>query len=157
LKTSANLPIATSHLKAEKRPVPSLSVVVVVSVASQNLVSSQSRLQSKRREHHHTRQNTSRTFIFPNRINPLHITVKMARTGIVHHIGTFLLFAASILLLITTISAPVINDIGILKVKLTNGTAGHQSVVTFGTFGYCILDAGYVYLVSQWRIQRANQ
>jgi hypothetical protein len=66
----------------------------------------------------------------------------MARTGIVHHIGTFLLFSASILFLITTISAPVVNDIGILKVTLTNRTHGHQSVVTFGTFGYCILDAG---------------
>lgn len=70
----------------------------------------------------------------------------MARTGIVHHIGTFLLFAASILILITTISAPVVNDIGILKVKLTNGTDGHQSAVTFGTFGHCVLHTRYVYL-----------
>ncbi|KAI9644230.1 hypothetical protein NHQ30_007585 [Ciborinia camelliae] len=61
-------------------------------------------------------------------------------TGFIHHIGTFLLFASAILLLITTISAPVINDIGILKVRLTNGTGGHHSVVSFGTFGYCVLD-----------------
>ncbi|TEY44890.1 hypothetical protein BOTCAL_0342g00140 [Botryotinia calthae] len=61
-------------------------------------------------------------------------------TGFLHHIGTFLLFASSILLLITTISAPVINDIGILKVKLTNGTDSHNSVVSFGTFGYCVLN-----------------
>lgn len=61
-------------------------------------------------------------------------------TGFLHHIGTFLLFASSILLLITTISAPVINDIGIMKVKLTNGTDSHNSVVSFGTFGYCVLD-----------------
>ncbi|APA16253.1 hypothetical protein SS1G_10456 [Sclerotinia sclerotiorum 1980 UF-70] len=64
----------------------------------------------------------------------------MGATGFLHHIGTFLLFASAILLLITTISAPVINDIGIMKVKLTNGTASHHSVVSFGTFGYCVLD-----------------
>lgn len=53
-----------------------------------------------------------------------------------HTIGVILMFAASVLLLITTISAPVINDIGILKVSLDN-----SSTVNFGTFGYCILDA----------------
>jgi len=58
----------------------------------------------------------------------------MAQTGFFHHIGTFLLFAACILLLITTISAPVVNDIALLKVSLTNG-----STASFGTFGYCIL------------------
>jgi len=59
----------------------------------------------------------------------------MARTGFFHHIGTFLLFAAAILLLITTISSPVVNSIAILKVDLKNG-----STVAFGTFGHCILD-----------------
>jgi len=57
-----------------------------------------------------------------------------------HHVGTFLLFAASILLLITTISAPVIKDIAILKVTLTNSSDARHSSVTFGTFGYCVLD-----------------
>lgn len=61
-------------------------------------------------------------------------------TGIVHHIGTFLLFAAAILLLVTTISAPVIKDIAILKVMLTNATDIRNSSVTFGTFGHCVLD-----------------
>jgi len=65
----------------------------------------------------------------------------MARTGAFHHVGTFLLFAASILLLITTISAPVVNDIALLKVTLTNtSTDGRKSSVTFGTFGFCVLD-----------------
>lgn len=64
----------------------------------------------------------------------------MARTGIVHHVGTFLFFAAAILLLITTISAPVVKDIAILKVVLTNQTDIRNSSVTFGTFGHCILD-----------------
>ena len=64
----------------------------------------------------------------------------MAKTGIFHHVGTFLLFAAAILLLITTISAPVIGDIAILKVMLTNKTDIRNSSVTFGTFGHCVLD-----------------
>lgn len=58
----------------------------------------------------------------------------MARTGMFHHVGTFLLFAASILLLITTISAPVVDHFSLLKVSLTN-----DSSVSFGTFGHCIL------------------
>jgi hypothetical protein len=64
----------------------------------------------------------------------------MAKTGIFHHIGTFLLFVAAILLLITTISAPVIGDIAILKVMLTNKSDLRNSSVTFGTFGHCVLD-----------------
>jgi hypothetical protein len=64
----------------------------------------------------------------------------MAKTGIFHHVGTFLLFAAAVLLLITTITAPVIGDMAILKVMLTNKTEIRNSSVTFGTFGHCILD-----------------
>lgn len=64
----------------------------------------------------------------------------MAITGFFHHIGTFLLFAATILLIITSISAPVVNDIGLLKVKLSNATNDHYSEVSFGTFGYCVLN-----------------
>merc|ERR1712036_161287 len=76
--------------------------------------------------------------------SPLHLSlhrqhhttkVTMAKTGIFHHVGTFLLLAASVLLVITTISAPIINSIPILKVNLANG-----SDVSFGTFGYCILN-----------------
>jgi len=61
----------------------------------------------------------------------------MARTGFFHHIGTFLLFAATILLLITCISSPVVNDLAILKVDLGNRASSYHSTVTFGTFGYC--------------------
>jgi hypothetical protein len=68
----------------------------------------------------------------------------MAKTGIFHHVGTFLLFVAAILLLITTISAPVVGDIAILKVTLTNKTDLRNSSVTFGTFGHCILDVAPV-------------
>ncbi|MCJ1369031.1 hypothetical protein MMC20_000238 [Loxospora ochrophaea] len=64
----------------------------------------------------------------------------MARTGPLHWVGVLFLLAATILLLITTISAPVINDIGILKVTLTNSSNLRHSSVTFGTFGHCVLD-----------------
>jgi len=50
---------------------------------------------------------------------------------IVHHIGTFFLFVAAILLLITTITAPVVRDLSMLTVNTPSGT------ITFGTFGYC--------------------
>jgi len=64
----------------------------------------------------------------------------MKSTGVFHHIATFLLFASAILILITTISAPVVGDIGILKVTLTNKTDIRHSSLTFGTFGHCALD-----------------
>jgi len=62
----------------------------------------------------------------------------MAR--IFHWTGVVFIFLASILLLITTISAPVVKDIAILKVMLTNHTDIRNSSVTFGAFGHCILD-----------------
>jgi len=74
----------------------------------------------------------------------------MARTGIFHHVGTFCLFAAAILLLITTISAPVVNDISILKVTLTNSSALRHSSVTFGTFGHCVLDVAPAQTDQDW-------
>lgn len=70
----------------------------------------------------------------------------MRQTGFFHHIGTFLLFAATILLLVTCISAPVVDSLAILKVDLKDQSAPDASV-TFGTFGYCINNVngdGYV-------------
>lgn len=64
----------------------------------------------------------------------------MAVTGFFHHIGTFLLLASTVLLIITTISAPVVNDISMLKVTLANATNEHYSEISFGTFGYCYLN-----------------
>lgn len=61
----------------------------------------------------------------------------MARTGFFHHIGTFLLFVATVLLIITCISAPVVHDLAILKVDLGNRPSSTHSTVTFGTFGFC--------------------
>lgn len=52
----------------------------------------------------------------------------------------FLLFAASILLLITTISAPIIDNAGLLRAALANYTNHDNSALVFGTFGYCVLN-----------------
>ncbi|KAJ8115346.1 hypothetical protein ONZ43_g4688 [Nemania bipapillata] len=82
----------------------------------------------------------------------------MARTGFIHHIGTFFLFAATVLLIITDISAPVVSDISLLKVELGtnrrsnlfNNEDDRFPTVTFGTFGYCITDlTSYVFLVGE--------
>jgi hypothetical protein len=67
----------------------------------------------------------------------------MARTGFFHHIGTFLLFAATILLIVTCISSPVVRHLSILKVDYRN-TA--DSSVSFGTFGYCLNNVGNGYV-----------
>lgn len=62
----------------------------------------------------------------------------MAIGRFIHHFGTFLLFAATILLVVVSISAPVVNNIALLRVDLADTIAGDE--VTFGTFGYCVLD-----------------
>lgn len=66
----------------------------------------------------------------------------MAKTGFFHHVGTFLLFAATILLLVTCISSPVVNKLAILKVDLGDQDASDHGSITFGTFGYCVNGAG---------------
>ncbi|KAI3535749.1 pH-response regulator [Colletotrichum abscissum] len=60
----------------------------------------------------------------------------MAVTGFIHHFGTFLLLVATILLVITSISAPVVHNISLLTVNLGDTSAGNE--ITFGTFGYCV-------------------
>ncbi|KAK4200662.1 SUR7/PalI family-domain-containing protein [Triangularia verruculosa] len=76
----------------------------------------------------------------------------MARTGFIHHFGTFLLFSATVLLIITCISAPVVRSIALLKVELpgdsndnNNGEFGflpdqngNDPSISFGVFGYCL-------------------
>jgi hypothetical protein len=67
-------------------------------------------------------------------------------TGFFHHIGTFLLLAATILLIVTCISAPVVHNIGLLKVDLDDRSFNHRTVA-FGTFGYCINDPNQPYVL----------
>ncbi|KAL8418103.1 hypothetical protein RB594_001646 [Gaeumannomyces avenae] len=65
----------------------------------------------------------------------------MAVTGLVHHFGTFMLFSAVILLVITNITAPVVHNISLLRIDLNDAQGQHNPALTFGTFGHCFVDA----------------
>lgn len=75
-------------------------------------------------------------------ISRLNHTITMARTGFFHHFGTFLLLVATVLLIVTCISAPVINEISIMKVDFGRLHVGGLKRVTFGTFGWCEIADG---------------
>lgn len=67
----------------------------------------------------------------------------MARTGFIHHIGSFLLLVATVLLIITSISAPTVRSISMLRVEIDGGLANRDNpVITFGTFGWCVQNTG---------------
>ncbi|KAM0668390.1 hypothetical protein ACQRIT_000918 [Beauveria bassiana] len=53
----------------------------------------------------------------------------------VHHIGTLLLLVTAILLLVASISSPVVNNLALLKIQFRNGLDTED--MTFGSFGYC--------------------
>ncbi|KAF4345444.1 palI [Fusarium beomiforme] len=55
----------------------------------------------------------------------------------IHHIGAFFLLAATVMLVVVSITAPVVNDIALLKVDF-NGNFRGGNGVNFGTFGYCV-------------------
>lgn len=63
----------------------------------------------------------------------------------IHYIGVFLLFLSSLLLLLVTISAPIIDHLGLLRVDLGNSSKAHEYSIVFGTFGYCTLNALLVF------------
>jgi hypothetical protein len=65
-----------------------------------------------------------------------------------HHIGTFLLFAATVFLIIPSITSPVINSLGLLTVDLRDSAPGSGSEVSFGSWGYCIQDGNGKYVFS---------
>ncbi|PKS07558.1 hypothetical protein jhhlp_006162 [Lomentospora prolificans] len=68
-------------------------------------------------------------------------TTEIMKANFCHMIGSFLLLVATILLIVTSITAPVVNSLGILTVDLgKDSTVGKE--VSFGTFGWCIEDAG---------------
>lgn len=60
----------------------------------------------------------------------------MAQTGFFHHIASGLLFLAFVMILVTCISAPVIHQLGLLKVENSQDHAG-PTTIYFGTLGYC--------------------
>ncbi|BGP37412.1 hypothetical protein JCM10450v2_001322 [Rhodotorula kratochvilovae] len=57
-----------------------------------------------------------------------------------HHFGTFLLFAATILLLVSSITSPVINDMPIARATMNVGS--NPIKANFGVFGYCLTQDG---------------
>lgn len=58
----------------------------------------------------------------------------MGLLSFVNHFGTFLLFVATILLIVTSISAPTVDRISFLTVDL----GSESGEITFGTFGWCV-------------------
>ncbi|KAL7917550.1 actin cortical patch SUR7/pH-response regulator pali [Trichoderma austrokoningii] len=54
-----------------------------------------------------------------------------------HYFGTVLLLAATALLIVISVTAPVVNDLSILKVDFAGSNAVDR--ITYGTFGYCII------------------
>ncbi|KAI0134433.1 pali-domain-containing protein [Xylariales sp. AK1849] len=65
----------------------------------------------------------------------------MGRTGFFHHIGSFLLLVATVLLIVTCISAPVVHNLSMLKISLDGEDNDFHPDVTFGTFGYCVMES----------------
>lgn len=58
------------------------------------------------------------------------------RSNIFSILGAILLLIASVLLIVTSITAPVVNNMAIMTVDLPNGLRGEE--VSFGTFGWCV-------------------
>jgi len=56
------------------------------------------------------------------------------------HVGTFLLFTGTVLLIVSSIGAPIFGDLTFLHLELTNKTTIRNSSVNFGVFGLCVLD-----------------
>lgn len=54
------------------------------------------------------------------------------------HVGTFLIFAATVLLLVVSLSAPVWNTLAFLKVNIPGGS----QTISYGNWGYCVLQHG---------------
>lgn len=68
----------------------------------------------------------------------------MGQTGFFHHMASFSLFVAFVMILITSISAPTVRGIGFLRVDRfdrDDGEGGTTSSVLFGTFGFCVKTA----------------
>lgn len=58
------------------------------------------------------------------------------RAAACHIPASILLLAATILLIVASISAPVVNHIAILVVRLPEDASGEELI--FGTFGHCV-------------------
>lgn len=65
----------------------------------------------------------------------------------IHLIGSVFLLAATALLIVASISAPVINQLAILKVDLGDNNSQGSSI-NFGTFGWCLRGANGGWVIS---------
>ncbi|EGY13347.1 hypothetical protein VD0002_g5495 [Verticillium dahliae] len=60
----------------------------------------------------------------------------MGVLALVNHFGTFLLFLAMVLLIVSSITAPTVNSLSLFSVNLGSDSGD----ISFGTFGYCVHD-----------------
>ncbi|KAL2757939.1 hypothetical protein ACRALDRAFT_1061202 [Sodiomyces alcalophilus JCM 7366] len=58
----------------------------------------------------------------------------MGLLSLVNHFGTFLLLAATVLLVVSSVTAPTVSYISLFTVDLGRG----DEEITFGTFGWCV-------------------
>lgn len=65
----------------------------------------------------------------------------MGLGNFISHIGTFFLLVSVALLIVTDISSPVVQNLPIMRVRLNNATAEHDTSMSFGTFGWCLIAA----------------
>ncbi|KAL7799058.1 actin cortical patch SUR7/pH-response regulator pali [Trichoderma ceciliae] len=56
-----------------------------------------------------------------------------------HYFGTVLLLAATALLIVVSVTAPVVNNLSILTVDFSGSSSVDR--ITYGTFGYCIINS----------------
>ncbi|KAH6609578.1 hypothetical protein Trco_002924 [Trichoderma cornu-damae] len=56
-----------------------------------------------------------------------------------HYFGTVLLLAATALLIVVSVTSPVVNDLSILRIDFSGNSAVDK--ITYGTFGYCIVNS----------------
>ncbi|KAM0251695.1 hypothetical protein ACHAQJ_008065 [Trichoderma viride] len=56
-----------------------------------------------------------------------------------HYFGTVLLLAATALLIVVSVTSPVVNDLSILKIDFSGSNSVDR--ITYGTFGYCIINS----------------
>ncbi|EHK26718.1 uncharacterized protein TRIVIDRAFT_86324 [Trichoderma virens Gv29-8] len=56
-----------------------------------------------------------------------------------HYFGTVLLLAATALLIVVSVTSPVVNNLSILKIDFSGSSTVDR--ITYGTFGYCIINS----------------
>lgn len=72
-----------------------------------------------------------------------------------HYFGTVLLLAATALLIVVSVTAPVVNDLSLLRINFSGSSSVDR--ITFGTFGYCIQNSKYVSLSSTLIVSKAQK